>query len=149
MQNSPPAGMVLPLPALALSLPAQTNGPEMDIERAAAVISWPVSATNYIVLSAANPDGPWIPCLDPVARGAGVMQMAVRTTDYSQYFKLAQGQRFVDHFEDGDIEGWTVTYYSPDFESLATLEHANGQLRVHGGPAPHVRSAWCFSPKQT
>jgi hypothetical protein len=38
----------------------------------------------------------------------------------------------VDDFEDGDIEGWTVAYESPQFENYVTLESTNGQLRIYG-----------------
>ena len=126
-------GRLFLLPALALSLPAQTNGPEINIERAAAVISWPVSATNYIVLSSANPtNGPWYPCLDPIAYGPGTCQVAVRTTDHSQYFKLAQGEWFMDDFEDGDLDGWTIVYADPAAATNLTTEVTDGQLRIHG-----------------
>jgi len=124
-------GWAFLFPALSLSLLAQ-NGPEMDMERAAAVISWPATNDDYIVLSSATVDGTYYPCLDPIARGPGVLQMAVRTTDHSQYFKLAQGQWFMDDFDDGNFEAWSVTYDVPDLETNIAVEPANGALRIHG-----------------
>lgn len=106
--------------------------PPLDIDHAAAVISWPASGKDYIVLSSATPDGPWIPCLDPVAQGPGVLQMAVHTTDHSRYFKLAKGQRFMDDFDDGDLEGWTVGFSETGYEEAVTVETTGGKLRIHG-----------------
>jgi hypothetical protein len=121
-------GWLLLVPALALSLHAQ---PSLTIEDGA-VITWPASATNYIVQWANTPEGPWIPCLDPIASGPGYCAMAVPCIGECKYFRLAPGQRFEDDFEDGDLEGWTVAYADPQATNNLSLVLTNGQLLIHG-----------------
>ena len=41
--------------------------PKLDSENSV-LLSWPVSSDDYIVLSSVEANGPWIPCLEPIAR---------------------------------------------------------------------------------
>ena len=38
----------------------------------------------------------------------------------------------MDDFEDGNIEGWTLTYGESQATNYLTVEPANGQLRIQG-----------------
>ena len=120
--------------------------PKLDIENSV-LLSWPVSSDDYIVLSSAEANGPWIPCLEPIARGPDLFQVAVRTADSAKYFKLAQGTRFMDDFDDGDIEGLRSNSIFPEFEDQITLGFNDGRLRIKSScPECAERMMW-FIPE--
>jgi hypothetical protein len=129
-------GLILFTPLLATSLLAQPAGPELKIAHAGdrnCVLTWPVTSQEYVVISSDFVDGRWRPLLDSVTEVSGTNHMTVSATDQTRYFKLAQGQRLVDDFEDGDLEGWTITSYpDPVWQGIFQVEPTNGTLRIRG-----------------
>jgi hypothetical protein len=127
-------GWLFLITVLAATLPAQATGPEMEIQcggDGTAVITCHDASNEWIVVSSSSLDGPWIPRLESVSPGSNTFQMTVTTPRQTEFFRLARGQRFVDDFEDGDLEGWSVFYPDPQFENFVTLDPTNGQLRIH------------------
>ena len=63
---------------------AATNGPQNSI-----VLSWPESASGWILQESANPGGPnWTNSLLPVTAGGGLSQVSVTHPTGSRYFRL-------------------------------------------------------------
>jgi len=121
------------IPLLAASLPAQTNGPEINIQSLGdtnAALSWEDPTREYIVVRADTLAGPWVPCLNPVAYGPVTCTMTVPCTNNCKYFRLARG--YWEDFEDGDLNGWTVAFIDPQATNYVNWECTNGQLRVYG-----------------
>jgi len=131
-------GWLFLLPALALSLPAQT-GPELNITLTNggtnALISWEENpGEECLVYYSWSLDGPWFVCLEEIARASTQCQMTLQVIDNKRYYRLrqVQSQRFVDDFGDGDIAGWTIDYWDPEATNYLTLDPSGGQLRIHG-----------------
>jgi len=121
------------IPLLATSLPAQPTGPDLTIEHSTngtCLLTWPVTTSNYVVLSTTNLEGTWVPCLNHVSEAAGLCHMSVAAPHRQEYFRLVEG--YYDDFEDGELEGWMLYCMDPAFENIVNLDVTNGHLRIHG-----------------
>jgi hypothetical protein len=128
-------GWLLLIAPLALSIPARAAGPEINIESTGdgnAVLSWPQTTEDCVLLTSSTLDGPWDFCWAPVIRGGGRCQAVVSTSGECSYFKLVQG--YWDDFEDGDLDGWILIPEDPLLLDHVTVEATNGQLHIQGSP---------------
>lgn len=99
--------------------------------QSAALLTWPESAPSQVVLESTTAQGPWTICPRPTHRSPGLLQLAVPSTDRSQFFKLCPGYQVVESFDDGNLDQWSKIYPlggETDFE----ISHPNGALRVSG-----------------
>ncbi|MCP5522262.1 MAG: hypothetical protein H7A46_12020 [Verrucomicrobiales bacterium] len=130
-----------------LTTPVQAQLPNLNIAVDSICLTWPVTVEECIVVCSKSPTGPWTPVPVPIQEADGQYQAVVRCSDQQKYFRLAKGTCFVDDFEDGNIDDWTVTFVDPASEGDFIVEATCGRLRIHGGRSGDYDPAVMLSRK--
>ncbi len=91
------------------------------------LLSWPERSTETnIVVGADSPEGPWVPCLEPIYTGRGKLAVTVPFSADQQYFQLAPGFPIFDDCS-GKPGPWNASFFE---RGRFQMTHTNGVLHI-------------------
>lgn len=111
--------------------------PYLEIEDAAALLTWPENTAEEQIVVAAESlsSAVWTPWLEPIYKRFGDFASTAPTTAAQQYFKLVPGTQFIDDFDAlkqpfATRNSWAPYFVAPADASRFVITNVDGALRI-------------------